>query len=145
MIRSTVWPIGWRPRPRRARPWNRRCAPPPDRLASPALLAAAAGLAMAERHGAPVVDVLDGLVSALRDAARSAAAVQTALAAPRATATLLGVLPLAGIALGELVGVDPVSVLVGAPLGRVALVLGLAATWSGRVWMRRLVRQVERP
>ncbi len=114
-----------------------------DRLASPSLLAAAAGLAMAERHGAPVVDVLDGLVSALRDAARSAAAVQTALAAPRATATLLGVLPLAGIALGELVGVDPVAVLVGAPLGRVALALGLAATWIGRVWMRRLVRQVE--
>ena len=115
-----------------------------DRLTSPALLAAAAGLAMAERHGAPVVDVLDGLVAALRDAARSAAAVEVALAAPRATATLLGALPLAGIALGELVGVDPVAVLVGAPLGRVALVLGLAATWIGRIWMRRLVRQVER-
>ena len=65
---------------------------------------------------------------------------ETALAAPRATATLLGVLPLGGVALGELVGVDPVAVLIGTPLGRVALVLGLAATWGGRVWMRRLVR-----
>jgi tight adherence protein B len=114
------------------------------RLGSPALLAASAGWAMAERHGAPIVDVLDGLVSALRDAARSAAAVETALAAPRATAALLGVLPLGGVVLGELVGVDPIRVLAGTPPGRAALVLGLALTWAGRVWMRRLVRAVER-
>jgi tight adherence protein B len=114
------------------------------RLGSPALLAASAGWAMAERHGAPIVDVLDALVAALRDAARSAAAVETALAAPRATAALLGVLPLGGVVLGELVGVDPVRVLLGTPLGRVALVLGLALTWAGRVWMRRLVARVER-
>ena len=114
------------------------------RLGSPALLAVAAGWAMAERHGAPVVDVLDRLGAGLRDAARSAAAVEAALAAPRATAALLGVLPLGGVVLGELVGVDPLGVLVGTPLGRFALIGGLALTWGGRVWMRRLVAAVER-
>ena len=99
---------------------------------------------MTERHGAPVVDVLDGLASALRDAARSAAAMEAALAAPRATAALLGVLPLGGVVLGELVGVHPLGVLFGTPLGRVALAGGLALTWGGRVWMRRLVAAVER-
>jgi tight adherence protein B len=115
-----------------------------SRLGSPALLAAASGWAMAERFGAPVVDVLDGLVVALRDSARTAAAIDTALAAPRATATLLALLPFGGVLLGESVGVHPVAVLIGTPIGRADLVLGLLATWCGRVWMRRLVRGVER-
>jgi tight adherence protein B len=115
-----------------------------DRLDSPGLASVAAGWAMAERHGAPVVVVLDGLGSALRDAARSRAAVQTALAGPRATAALLGVLPLGGVVLGELVGVHPVGVLVGTAPGRASLVGGLLLTWVGRAWMRRLVLSVER-
>ena len=108
------------------------------------LLAVAQGWALSERHGAPVVDVLDALVTALRDRARTTAAVETALAAPRATAALLGVLPLFGVALGQLIGAHPVAVLAGTPLGRVVGVLGLAATVGGRLWMRRLVTSVAR-
>lgn len=110
------------------------------RLASPSLLAVAEGWRLAERHGAPIVEVLDALVIALRDQARTDAAVATAMAAPRATARLLGVLPLGGVALGELVGIHPVAVLVGTPVGRVAGLLGLAATLLGRAWMSRLIR-----
>ena len=109
------------------------------RSGSPALLAVAEGWGLSERHGAPIVDVLDALVAALRDQARSAAAVETALAAPRATARLLGVLPLGGVVLGELVGVHPVSVLLGTPPGGLRGLTGLAATLGGRIWMRRLV------
>jgi tight adherence protein B len=109
---------------------------------SPALLAVAEGWALTERHGAPLVDVLDVVVGALRDVARMDAAVETALAAPRATARLLGVLPLAGIVLGELVGVHPVSVLFGTAAGRVVGCAGLGCTVAGRVWMRRLVAGV---
>ncbi len=115
-----------------------------ERRASPALLALAAGWGMSERYGAPVVDVIDGLVDGRRDAARSAAAVETALAAPRATASLLAALPFGGVLLGEVVGVSPVTTLVGTPFGRVDLALGLLATWGGRVWMRRLVAAVSR-
>jgi tight adherence protein B len=110
--------------------------------ASPALRAVAEGWALTERHGAPLVDVLDVVVGALRDAARSEAAVQTALAAPRATARLLGVLPLGGLVLGELVGVHPLSVLLGTGPGRVVGLAGLGCTLAGRVWMRRLVASV---
>jgi tight adherence protein B len=113
-----------------------------ERLSSPALLALAAGWGMSERYGAPVVDVLDGLVDARRDAARTAAAVETALAAPRATASLLAALPFGGAVLGEVVGVSPLSTLFGTAFGRVDLALGLLATWGGRVWMRRLVAAV---
>lgn len=109
---------------------------------SPALLAVAEGWVLTERHGAPLVDVLDVVVGALRDAARTDAAVQTALAAPRATARLLGVLPLGGLVLGELVGVHPVSVLLGTPAGRVVGCAGLGCTLAGRLWMTRLVAGV---
>jgi tight adherence protein B len=88
------------------------------------------------------VDVLDGLVDARRDAARTAAAVETALAAPRATASLLAALPFGGLVLGEVVGVNPLSTLVGTAFGRVDLAVGLLVTWAGRVWMRRLVAAV---
>lgn len=113
-----------------------------ERLDSAGLHAVAEAWGITERHGAPVVDVLDTLVGALRDQARTEAAVATALAAPRATATLLGALPLGGVVLGELVGVHPVSVLLGTPAGRVAGAIGLLATIAGRVWMRRLVTSV---
>jgi tight adherence protein B len=116
-----------------------------ERSASPALLAVAEGWGLSERHGAPVVEVLDALVGALRDRMRTAAAVETALAAPRATARLLAVLPVGGVVLGELVGVHPLAVLVGSAAGRVAGVLGLAATLGGRLWMRRLVASVAGP
>jgi tight adherence protein B len=111
---------------------------------STALLAVAEGWRLSERHGAPIVEVLDALTLALRDQSRTAAAVATALAAPRATATLLGVLPLGGVVLAELVGVHPVSVLVGSPAGRVAAVAGLGATLGGRLWIRRLVTAASR-
>jgi tight adherence protein B len=115
-----------------------------ERLDSPALHAVAEAWGLTERHGAPVVDVLDTLVAALRDQARTEAAVATALAAPRATAALLGALPLGGVVLGELVGVHPVSVLLGTPAGRVAGAMGLVASLGGRLWMRRLVASVLR-
>jgi hypothetical protein len=113
-----------------------------ERTGSPALLAVAEGWGLSERHGAPVAAVLDALVVALRDGARTDAAIETSLAAPRATAALLGVLPLGGVVLGELVGVHPLTVLVTSPAGRVAGAAGLVATLGGRLWMHRLVRSV---
>jgi tight adherence protein B len=108
-------------------------------LHSPAIGAVAEAWALTERHGAPVVDVLDALTGALRDQRRAAAAVETALAAPRATASLLTLLPVGGLLLGELVGVHPVAVLLGTWPGRTAGVAGLICTLAGRLWMRRLV------
>jgi tight adherence protein B len=116
-----------------------------ERLESPALTAIAEGWGMSERHGAPVVPVLDALVAALRDEARAAAAIESSLAAPRATAALLGVLPLGGVILGELVGVHPLAVLFGTAMGRIALCAGLIASFGGRLWMARLVRAAEVP
>jgi tight adherence protein B len=67
------------------------------------------------------------------------AARQTALAGPRATVSLLAWLPLMGLGLGVALGVDPVAILVGTPLGLAALAAGLVLTVAGRMWSARLV------
>jgi tight adherence protein B len=111
--------------------------------ASPALRTVAIGWRLSERHGASLVGVLEPLLSAVRADVRARAAVEAALAGPRASATLLGVLPVVGLLLGEAIGVHPIPVLLGTPVGRVALVAGAVATGVGHAWMRALVRRAE--
>lgn len=85
---------------------------------------------------APAVERLaDGLVA---DVARRRA-VEGELAGPRATAGLLALLPLAGIALAAGLGADPLRVLLHTPLGAVCLVVGVALDLLGVWWTGRLV------
>jgi tight adherence protein B len=66
------------------------------------------------------------------------------LASPRATARILMLLPLFGIAMGMMMGVNPVGWLLGTPLGLACLVGGLALTALGYWWTSRIVQRVER-
>lgn len=91
------------------------------------------------RTGAPAAGVLTSLAGALRDLHDADLARRSAFAGPRATARILLVLPLAGIGLGMLIGVDPLGVLVGTSQGRVLLVVGVALTAAGWWWMHRLL------
>lgn len=111
---------------------------------SAAAAAAGAGAAwrLAERTGAPLADVLDGVAAAVRDDLAVAGEISVALAGPRATVRLLTVLPLFGLLLGQLIGARPVAVLVGTPTGRVCAVLGMVLLLAGRRWMRHLVARV---
>lgn len=105
----------------------------------------AVALTVCERTGAPTVTVLQGLASALRDLHDAALARTSAFAGPRSTARILLVLPLAGLALGMLVGADPLAFLLGTPGGRVAAIAGAALTAWGWVWMRRMLRAADPP
>jgi tight adherence protein B len=91
--------------------------------------------------GAPVSTVLHSLASALRDLHDADQARDSAYAGPLATARLLLALPPAGIALGMLLGADPLATLTGSTAGLLLLVAGLALTALGWWWMRRLTRQ----
>jgi tight adherence protein B len=104
-----------------------------------AVVPLAAALDLCERSGAPTADVLERLAAGLRAEAAAASDARIALAAPRATATVMSVLPVAGLGLGALLGVDTVHVLVGTAAGHACLVLGAAAWAVGRWWIRRLV------
>ena len=94
----------------------------------------------AEASVCPLADVLARFAAHLETEDDAEAARQTALAGPRATVRLLTWLPLSGLALGLLLGVDPVATLLGNPWGLAALAAGVALTAVGRLWSSRLVR-----
>ncbi|HEX3003800.1 MAG TPA: hypothetical protein VHO27_06295 [Angustibacter sp.] len=105
--------------------------------------AAAAAWRLAERTGAPLADLLDSVCATLRADQADRAAVEAALAGPRATSRLLLTLPVAGIAVGELVGAAPLHVLSSTPAGQACAVTGATLMVVGRLWMRRQVAAVE--
>nr|WP_258803347.1 hypothetical protein [Pseudarthrobacter sp. NS4] len=99
----------------------------------------AACLDIAEASGCPLADVLTRFAAQLEVEDDADAARQTALAGPKATVTLLTWLPLMGLGLGAALGVDPVAILLGTPLGLAALAAGITLTVAGRIWSARLV------
>jgi tight adherence protein B len=100
---------------------------------------------IAEASGCPLADVLTRFAAQLEAEDDAEAARQTALAGPRATVRLLSWLPLLGLGLGMLLGVDPVKILLGTPYGIAALATGVALTAAGRIWSARLVRVAAGP
>jgi tight adherence protein B len=110
-----------------------------------AVVALSVALDVCDRAGAPTADVLDGLARSLRAQEAARQDREVALAAPRATGTVMSVLPVAGLALGALLGADPLAVLLATAPGRVCLVAG-AGLWSaGRWWTGRLVAAATGP
>lgn len=100
----------------------------------------AACFEIAEASGCPLADVLARFAAQLEAEDDAEAARQTALAGPQATVTLLTWLPLLGLGLGVCLGVDPLAMLIGTPVGAAALVAGILLTIAGRIWSARLVR-----
>ncbi|MDQ0632593.1 tight adherence protein B [Arthrobacter pascens] len=94
---------------------------------------------IAEASGCPLADVLTRFASQLEVEDDAEAARQTALAGPKATVRLLTWLPLMGLGLGIALGVDPLAVLLGTPLGLAAMGAGAVLTAAGRIWSCRLV------
>src|SRR5699024_4261751 len=109
-----------------------------------AVAGARAAVGVAERLGAPVDDVLECCAQGRSEAEEAARQRKTALAAPKATARLLTWLPLAGLGLGMVLGVDPIAVFTDGAAGTACFVLALVLTWVGRRWSTALVRQAER-
>lgn len=100
---------------------------------------------IAEASGCPLADVLTRFAAQLDAEDDAEAARQTALAGPKATVRLLTWLPVLGLGLGMLLGVDPLGTLLGTPLGMAALAAGCSLTFAGRFWSARLVRAATGP
>lgn len=97
-----------------------------------------------DRSGAPAAAVLDEVAAGLLDEVAARDECDVALAGARATASVLSLLPLVGLALGAALGVNVPRVLLTTPAGAV-VTLAAALLWSaGRVWSARLVRSAER-
>lgn len=96
-------------------------------------------LEVSERSGAPLTEVLSRYAAQLDLALDSASARATALAGPQATARLLGWLPVFGLGLGYLTGLQPLAVLLGSAGGLTLLCTGVGLMLLGRFWSGRLV------
>jgi len=107
-----------------------------DRVAS--LIDAAASLSHAS--GAPLADVLDRLDAHLRAIERMRAAANAQAAGSHASAGLLAAMPIAGLGVGVLMGVDPWRVLLHTATGSGVLIAAIALQLAGIAWTVRLSR-----
>jgi tight adherence protein B len=100
---------------------------------------------VSERSGSGLAPSVSRLAATLRDEEQVRREVAAQLAGPRATAVLLALLPVFGLAMGNALGANPVAVLVGTPLGQGCLALGLLLEAAGLVWTARITRRAEPP
>lgn len=109
------------------------------------LRAVAACWAACTESGAGLAEVMHGVARTLRERQRLRAEARAHLASARTSAWLLAGLPLVGLLLGEGIGARPLTVLLGSPLGQVALVVAFGLEVAGLAWMGALLRRAEPP
>lgn len=98
---------------------------------------------VSERSGAPAADMILRYADAQRDALDADRERRIAMAGPRATVRVLSWLPLIGVGLGLLIGVQPVQLISGLP-GRLSIGGGVVLYIAGRWWMKRMMVRAER-
>lgn len=99
----------------------------------------AACWAVCATAGSGLAAAVDRLEEGLRAAQGQRRAVEAELAGPRATAAMLALLPLAGLALAAGLGADPLQVLLHTPTGLLCLVAGVSLDLLGLHWTGRMV------
>jgi tight adherence protein B len=103
----------------------------------------AAAWDVAGHTGAGLAAVLDTIGGALRHDQEARAEAAAALGPTRATARLLAVLPIFGIAMGTSMGADPIGFLSHTGVGRVCFAFGVLLALGGLWWVERLARSAE--
>jgi tight adherence protein B len=108
------------------------------------LISLAALWQVSEGSGGAMAAALDRLMAGAVESARLRREIAGQLAAPRATARVLAFLPVIGVGLGFALGADPFAFLLGTPWGWLCLAVAAALETAGVLWMRALVRRIER-
>ena len=122
---------------------------PPDLLIRAARTPGREGLAAlaacwraTERHGVALTEAVGGIEDGLRAEQQRRLSLAAELAGVRATATLLGVLPILGLALGSALGANPLRTMLTQPVGEACLLMGFLLEVAGLRWTDRLVGAV---
>ena len=95
---------------------------------------------LAQSHGLAIATLLHTAQLDIVARERFSAQVNAGLAGARTTATVLAVLPLLGVGLGELIGAQPLYFLFST--GQWLLVIGVTLTCSGLAWSDHITRGV---
>lgn len=101
-----------------------------------------AAWAVAAELGAPAAELCRRLADHLHEDERSLSRISAQTASIHATAALLTALPVAGVALGEAIGVDAVAFLLATPPGIACLTAAMALQAAGLVWTKALIQSV---
>jgi tight adherence protein B len=115
-----------------------------DAERTPLLAPLAACWSVSAEFGSGLADAVGRLAEQARVAEDIRVQLEAQLAGPRATARILMLLPLFGIAMGMMMGVNPLGWLLGTLPGLACLLLGMALAMLGLWWTGCIVRKVER-
>lgn len=99
---------------------------------------------VADATGAGLADALDRIGDAMRHEHEVAAEVDGQLASVRATASVLATLPAVAVAMGHLLGAEPIRVLFTTGIGAGCLAVGALLAGTGWWWLTRQVEAVRR-
>jgi tight adherence protein B len=94
---------------------------------------------LAQSHGLAIATLMRAAQADIVERLRFGARVDAGMAGARATAAMLAGLPVAGIALGELIGAQPIRFLTGS--GGWLLMVGAALACVGLLWSDRIIRR----
>lgn len=114
-----------------------------DARGSELLRGAAACWEVAQGSGAGLAASLTALADSARETERIRRELHAGLAEPRATALVLAGLPVVGLALGSMLGADPLAWLVGSPAGWAVLAAGTGFEVVGALWAWRIATSLE--
>jgi tight adherence protein B len=113
-----------------------------DPLLNPELDRLAAAWRVADEHGLALAELLDAVREDLLGRRRFRERTEASLAGARATALVLAGLPVLGVALGQLMGADPLRILLGGGLGGILLLIGTALGCAGLLWTDAITGKV---
>ena len=113
-----------------------------DPLLDAELARLAAAWRVADEHGLALAELLDAVREDMLGRRRFRERTDASLAGARATALVLAGLPILGVALGQLMGADPLRILLGGGLGGMLLLIGTALGCAGLLWTDAITGKV---
>jgi tight adherence protein B len=102
----------------------------------------AAAWRVADEHGLALAELLGAVREDMLGRRRFRERTDASLAGARATALVLAGLPILGVALGQLMGADPLQILLGGGLGGMLLLIGTALGCAGLLWTDAITGKV---
>jgi tight adherence protein B len=98
---------------------------------------------LAFQIGGPITLALERLAEVFDRQQKNLSEIQLAFAGPQATARLVSWLPLAALALAQLVGMNPLGAITGSIAGLVSVLLGAGLLAVGQRWSKRLLEKAD--
>ena len=94
-------------------------------------------------HGSGLAISIERLAVSIETTMDVEATLANELAAPRATVRLLAFLPVVGIAMGYMLGANPLAWFVDTGIGKVTFLAAVGLTIAGSWWSHRIVSRIE--